>query len=130
MHPNTRVYSLWRINEKVSDAQVAKGTDIYPETDDSDSESDDLDSESESDDTEEIAGRVTRWYSDRGYGIITANDADRHEAASSATYFFHISNFDTEDSGIQVGDAVHFYESYNEAKGRWEAHHVVLAGDE
>jgi cold shock CspA family protein len=143
-----RDYTLTKINEMVEDAWVQIGTELYPFSDDEqdDDEDDDEYEEDdeyydadEKDDPEAIAGVITHWNEDRGYGFVEPAEYVAH--ASAGTYFVHVSQLEDNDEnynggdyydwsdGIppEVGDWVYFYEDYDHQKNRWHATNVVNA---
>ena len=77
-------------------------------------------------DDDAVAGEVTRYFGDRGFGFITPDFSGA--APSADEYFFHISEVDGNE--IAEGDWVYFYESFDENKNRYYASDVILANDE
>ena len=77
-------------------------------------------------DDDAVGGVVTRYFEDRGFGFIEADDSGATPSADE--YFFHISQVDGDS--IAEGDWVYFYESFDDAKDRYYATDVIVANDE
>jgi len=123
-----RDHTLTEINNMVDDSAVAKGTELYPQSEaGSDYEDDDTEYHPAYD-PDVLAGEITRWVDDRYFGIITVDDEWSNATPSARTYFFHC--YDTEGNEWNcedlVGGYVYFYEHYDKAKQRWCAKQVLL----
>ena len=126
-----RAHSLTQIDSLVTDAQVAKGTEDYPHTDDEDDEGDEEEtSDDGSEDGDVYESIVKHWNKERGFGYIMDPDyITDGEMASNEDIFFHISELNS-PCHPNVGDKVQFYIWYNEAKERYEAYSVITENSE
>ena len=112
-----QVYSFEPVYDKNKEMWFADGLTLqYFDDEDGDDAHDD----------DAVGGVVTRYFEDRGFGFIEADDSGATPSADE--YFFHISQVDGDS--IAEGDWVYFYESFDDAKDRYYATDVIVANNE
>ena len=127
-----REFTLSQVHKMVTNSGVAKGTELYPYSEDEDEDYDpnDYPPPIVFEDEDSICGEMTRWEPKRNFGIITV-DRDWSNAEPSAdTYFFHIDDMNPRDMLWQqddhTGQWVYFYEHYDSDKEKWCAKHGTI----